>query len=84
MHASAQRTSKGADTRRADAVVIRLTTSGLAYVLEDSSKCAHVFSFDKIRGYQGQTAEEMGLRIGAHVTLFVDGQMVDRVELARK
>jgi len=55
--------------------------AGLCYVLEEDTKRHYVFTFDKIRGYCGQSASHLGLQVGNHVRFSAEGDRVKFVEL---
>ena len=44
--------------------VARVNPAGLCFVEEVDSKEIYCFRFDKVEGYAGQTAKELGLRLG--------------------
>jgi len=48
-------------------VIVRVSEDGLAFLEEADSKRCFAFTFDKIAGYRGQSAGELGLRIGSRV-----------------
>lgn len=47
--------------------VLRVNEAGLGIVEDERSRQQFVFTFDKIRGYRGESPREIGLRAGAHV-----------------
>ncbi len=51
------------------AKVLRSTANGVAYVSVISNNEVAAFSFDKIKGYKGETANELGLSDGKLVTV---------------
>ncbi len=62
--------------------IVRVT-NGVAYADDKNMDRLAAFSFGKIVGYRGQTAEELGLRPGREVTLIYDAQdRVDSVSIA--
>ena len=60
---------------------MEVVPGGLAYVEEKGSKRRFAFTFGKIRGYRGETAQELGLRVGSLVRFSVTDERVDEVEL---
>lgn len=50
-----------------DGVIVRINEQGLGIVEASESHEQFAFSFDKISGYRGQSAREMGLKTGAQV-----------------
>ena len=53
---------------RRTGVVVRLTPGGMGIVKDDETGHAYYFTFDKIPGYRGESAREVGLRVGSHAT----------------
>ena len=47
--------------------VLRVNEAGLGIVEDVHSQQQFVFTFDKIRGYRGEKARELGLIVGAQV-----------------
>lgn len=84
MSIGSSETRRRTSNRYTGATVVRITDSGLAYVAEAETKRAHVFCFDKIQNYRGQTPEELGLRVGQDVTLTIHNGTVRSVEVPRK
>jgi len=62
-------------------VVLRMSADGLVYIQEEPSGRSYVFTFDKIREYRGQSAQELGLRRGTRLTFDVSGDRVRCVRL---
>ena len=63
--------------------VARVNPVGLCFVEEIDSKQIYCFQFDKIDGYAGQTAMELGLRSGTVVEFTTDAHhLVRHVKLA--
>ena len=61
------------------ATVLRSTANGMAYIATASNE-VKAFSFDKIKGYQGETARELGLVNGKKITVeYNEAQEVDSV-----
>ena len=60
---------------------MEIVPGGLAYVEERGSKKRFAFTFGKIRDYRGETAQELGLRVGSPVRFSVTDERVDEVEL---
>lgn len=48
-------------------VVIRINRFGLGIIEEEPSTTRYVFTFDKIRGYRGESPREIGLKVGTWV-----------------
>jgi len=48
-------------------VILRVNEQGLGIVKDTQSEEQFVFTFDKITGYRGESAQELGLIVGAHV-----------------
>jgi excisionase family DNA binding protein len=61
--------------------ILSVDNEGLA-CLEDASGRRYAFTFDKIRGYHGETAREIGLRVGAHVYFEASGDQILWVDLS--
>jgi len=51
------------------AKVLRSAANGVVYITVTPSNEVAVFSFDKIKGYKGQTANELGLLDGKLVNV---------------
>lgn len=54
------------------AIIVRVAEGGVAYANDPAMPKLAAFSFGKIRGYKGQTANELGLRRGQEVTIEYD------------
>ena len=61
--------------------VVQVIRSGLAYLEEDQSKERFAFTFGKIRDYHGESAGELGLRVGSRVRFRTTDDHVKEVEL---
>jgi hypothetical protein len=63
-------------------LIARVNPAGLCYVEDSESRQIFAFKFDRIEGYVGQTAAELGLKAGTPVA-FTTGsdQLVQSVEL---
>lgn len=48
-------------------VILRVNEQGLGIVKDTQSEEQFVFTFDKITGYRGESAQELGLIVGAPV-----------------
>ncbi|MDD5035450.1 MAG: hypothetical protein PHE55_11915 [Methylococcaceae bacterium] len=61
--------------------VIRSTANGVAYINVTPSNEVAAFSFDKIKGYRGETASELGLKTGKLITVEYndDSQKIESV-----
>jgi hypothetical protein len=57
-------------------VILRVNEDGIAFLEETDSKACFVFTFDKLAGYSGQTAKELGLRVGSYVNFSHSGNAV--------
>ena len=63
--------------------VARVNRAGLCYVEEIDSREIYCFKFDRIDGYVGQSAKQLGLCRDSRVTFTTDAQrLVQSVELA--
>ena len=49
-------------------VVVRVTPGGLGVVKDDATGDPYYFTFDKIPGYRGESAEEAGIKVGSHAS----------------
>lgn len=61
--------------------IVHLDKQGLVVVQDTSSRCHFAFTFDKIKGYRGETAKEIGLREGREVRFVAEGERVEQAEL---
>lgn len=50
-----------------EGVILRINEQGLGIVKDSKSQEQFVFTFDKIAGYRGESAQELGLKAGVHV-----------------
>ena len=66
-----------------EGVVRRVNEQGLGIIEDKESHEQFVFTFDKIRGYRGEKAREIGLYVGARVRFdtTADTETVALVEL---
>lgn len=65
-----------------EGVILRVNEQGLGIVKDTHSQEQFVFTFDKIIGYRGESARELGLIAGAHVRFNATaGTQVVSVEL---
>lgn len=48
-------------------VILRVNEQGLGIVKDTQSEEQFVFTFDKITGYRGESAREIGVTVGASV-----------------
>ena len=65
-----------------EGIILRINEQGLGIMKDAQSQEQFVFTFDKITGYRGESAQELGLKVGARV-LFnstADTQVVVSVE----
>ena len=66
-----------------EGIILRINEQGLGIVKDIQSEEQFVFTFDKIAGYRGESAQELGLVAGAHVQFnSTAGHQVVSVELA--
>lgn len=63
-------------------VVFKLNENGLGFI-RDRSGHHYAFTFDKIRGYRGERAAELGLKVGSVVSFGVQEDRVCLVNLRR-
>ncbi len=61
--------------------IVHLDKQGLVVVQEESSHSHFAFTFDKIKGYRGESAKEIGLKEGRRVRFSADGEQVKTAEL---
>jgi hypothetical protein len=62
-------------------LIARVNPAGLCYVEDTESRQIFAFKFDRIGGYAGQTAAELGLKTGTPVTFIIGSdQLVRSVE----
>ena len=66
---------------RRKGVIIRINEQGLGIVKDTQSQEQYVFTFDKITGYQGQSAQELGLVAGTHVRFSYKAGKVESVQI---
>jgi hypothetical protein len=65
-------------------VVVKLNEDGLGFLEEEGSKSRFAFTFDKIVGYKGESALELGLYPGVRVRFSVHQEKVRCVESPRR
>jgi len=63
--------------------IVHLDKQGLVVVQDDASSAHFAFTFDKLAGYRGQTAKEIGLKEGRSVRFSADGLQVAIAELIK-
>jgi len=62
--------------------ILEVIPTGLCFVVDASSGKVYPFTFDKIRGYRGETVRELGLRSGLHIRFTIgETSLIDSVEL---
>jgi hypothetical protein len=61
--------------------IVRLDNYGLAIVKTKETGDVYPFTFDKVLHYRGQSAREIGLRLGAHVRFLADDGKIRKVEI---
>ena len=68
---------------RHEGVLRRLTRDGFGIIEDNRSHDWFAFTFDKIVGYRGQDAQELGLSVGANIAFSVPvgSQVVASVEV---
>jgi hypothetical protein len=66
-----------------EGVIVRIVEGGLGYLEEEKSKQRFAFQFGKIRGYGGESAEELELHAGSRVRFRASGDTIDEVELIK-
>lgn len=54
------------------AKILRVTDNGVGYISEQDSQNVTAFFFDQIKGYKGETAQELGLFNGKEVLIEYD------------
>lgn len=62
-------------------VIVRLNPAGLAYVEDVKSKEISSFTFNKIDSYSGESAEELGLKLGSQVAFSIADGIVRSVQI---
>jgi hypothetical protein len=62
-------------------IIVRLDRLGLAEVKTIDDGRVYPFTFDKILSYRGESAGELGLRLGAQVKFLADEGKVSDVEI---
>jgi hypothetical protein len=62
-------------------LIVELDKDGLVVVQDKDNHSHFAFTFDKIKGYRGETAREIGLREGRQVRFDADGKHVKKAEL---
>ena len=64
------------------AKVLRSAANGVAYITVTPNNEIRAFSFEKIKGYKGQTASELGLIKGKKVAVvYDDSHQISSVEI---
>jgi len=61
--------------------ITMINNDGLAFLMDPSSGQQYAFTFDKIQGYYGHTAREIGLTVGTHVHFEISGGEISCVQL---
>ncbi len=65
--------------------IVRVNShAGLAYICDAVSAEHYPFTFDKLQGYAGQPAKEVGLLAGSKVVYYVHMEKVQRVSVSQK
>ena len=62
-------------------VLLRVDGSGVGIVKDAASKKQYGFTFDKIMGYRGQPAANIGLCEGNTIKFTIKGDLIDSVIL---
>jgi hypothetical protein len=65
-------------------VIVQVVKDDLAYIEEEISKRRFVFEFSMIKGYRGESAQELGLREGSQVLFRATDGIIAEVELIGK
>ncbi len=69
------------ENRKNQGMIVRVNKGGLAIVRDDPSGNYYPFTFDKIHGYLGETADELNLRIGQGVRYMLQDGRITEVDL---
>ena len=64
-----------------EGVIIRINRFGLAIVEENQSRTHYVFTFDKIRGFTGQSPKKIGIFVGRKVAMSLNGDKITSVTM---
>ncbi|MCL7420597.1 MAG: hypothetical protein M8364_06810 [Methylobacter sp.] len=63
-------------------VIVRVSDdAGVAYIVSQALNRQYIFSYNRIKGYGGQSAKEIDLKPGRHVSFTVKNDVVQSVEL---
>jgi hypothetical protein len=62
--------------------IVRLLVDGLAYIQESTTGVIYAFTFDKIEGYGGESAAELGLTLRTPVQFEQTEGVITSVRLA--
>lgn len=62
--------------------IVEYDKKGLVVVQDTRTRRHFAFTFDKIKGYNGQSAKEIGLRKGRQVDFSATDEQVEQAELA--
>jgi hypothetical protein len=63
--------------------IVQVSDTGVGVIEGLSDQSAYAFTFDKIRGYRGESVREMALRAGTSVLFRTSGHRVLDVTLRR-
>ncbi len=66
---------------RQTGTIVRVNPVGLAYTEDIKTKEIFSFTFDKIEGYRGESAEELGLIAGSRVVFSSSDGIVRSVQI---
>lgn len=69
------------ENQKNQGMIVRVNKGGLVIVRDDPSGNYYPFTFDKIQGYLGETADELNLRIGQGVHFHLQDGKITEVDL---
>jgi hypothetical protein len=61
-------------------VIVKVNKDGLGFLEEDGTKFRFAFTFDKISGYKGESAMELGLYPGVRVRFAAHRHKIRHIE----
>ena len=64
-----------------EGIIVQVVPVGLAYLEDKASKKRFAFQFGRIQNYAGESAKELGLRVGVEVRFRATGDWIEEVEL---
>ena len=62
--------------------ILRVENWGLAYLEDPETSQVYPFTFDRIQGYSGESAANIGLRVGSSIQFAVNKGIISSVRLA--